>query len=38
MKATMRSMSVGDVITLEGEPGLFLCDRVGFRPAEGTIE
>lgn len=36
--ANMRSMSVGDVIMLEGEPGLFLCDRVGFRPAEGRIE
>lgn len=33
-----RSMSVGDVIVLEGEPGLFFCDRIGFRPVEGTME
>lgn len=34
---SMRSMGVGDVIVLDSEPGLFFCDRVGFRPAEGRM-
>ena len=33
----IRSMSVGDVLVIEGEPGLFFCDRIGFVPKEGRL-
>lgn len=34
----VRSMSVGDVVVLKGEPGFFFCDRVGFTPMEGRFD
>jgi len=36
--APIRSMSVGDVIVLDGEPGMFFCSGVGFKPIEGKME
>ena len=30
----IRSMSVGDFMTIEGEPGVFLCSPIGFKPME----
>lgn len=32
----VRSMCVGDVIVIEGQPGLFFCDIAGFKPIEGN--
>lgn len=30
----IRSMNVGDFLVLDGEPGVFLCSKVGFKPME----